>query len=183
MTATRRRELAEEEAARLAAEEEAARLPAEEEAARLAAKKRPRVCGEEEAARQAAEEEAHACRGGSGRPRRRGRSGAAAAEEEAARIAAARQEAARLAAAQAALDRCVAVAGPPSAMEPISEDAQREIFRALAQARADCTEAARDLPEAGAALFHLATIAQATGEHRQAVGSTNAPQRPGNPPR
>jgi TPR repeat protein len=71
--------------------------------------------------------------------------------------------------AQAALDRCLATAGPPSAEEPISEDAQRAIFRALAAARDDCTEAARDLPEAGAALFHLATIAQATGEHRQAV--------------
>jgi TPR repeat protein len=58
---------------------------------------------------------------------------------------------------------------PPRPKEPISEEAQRTLFRALAQARDDCTEAARELPEAGGALFHLGTIAQATGEHRQAV--------------
>ena len=99
------------------------------------------------------------------------------AEEEAARIAAeeeaARQateaEAARRTMAEAALERCIAVAGAPSAEEPISEAAQRALFRALAEARGDCVEAARDLPEAGGALFHLGTIAQATGEHRQAV--------------
>jgi TPR repeat protein len=73
------------------------------------------------------------------------------------------------AAGQAALDRCLAIVGPPSAEEPISEEAQRTLFRALAQARDDCTLAARELPEAGGALFHLGTIAQATGEHRQAV--------------
>jgi TPR repeat protein len=164
-------ELAEAEAARLAAEEEVARLAAEEEAARVAAEEEAaRVAAEEEAARIAAEEEAAriAAEEAAARVAAEEEAARLAAEEEAARIAA-EQEAARLAAAEAALDRCVAVAGPPSAMEPISEDAQREIFRALAQARADCTEAARDLPEAGAALFHLATIAQATGEHRQAV--------------
>jgi TPR repeat protein len=142
--------LAEEEAARLAAEEEAARL-AEEEAARLAAEEEAARLAEEEAARLAAEEEA-----------------ARLAEEEAARLAA-EAESARLAEAQAALERCVSVVGPPSAEEPISEEAQRTLFRALAQARDDCTAAARDLPEAGPALYHLATIAQATGEHRQAA--------------
>jgi TPR repeat protein len=107
------------------------------------------------------------------------------AEEEAARLAA-EEEAARLAkrkrrALQRRQSRSARLAGsgrarsvprvvgPPSAEEPISEEAQRTLFRALAQARDDCTAAARDLPEAGGALFHLATIAQATGEHRQAV--------------
>jgi TPR repeat protein len=52
---------------------------------------------------------------------------------------------------------------------PVSEDAQRALFRALAAARADCEAAVQALPEAGPALYHLATIAQATGEHRQAV--------------
>jgi TPR repeat protein len=157
--------LAAEEAARLAAEEEAARIAAEEEAARLAAEEAARRA-EEEAARQAAEAEA---------ARLAEEEAARLAEEEAARLAeeeaaraAAEAEAARLATAQAALDRCLAVAGPPSAEEPISEDAQRMLFRALAQARSDCTEAARELPDAGGALFHLATIAQVTGEHRQA---------------
>ncbi|MDG4650560.1 tetratricopeptide repeat protein [Roseibacterium sp. SDUM158017] len=138
--------VAEEEAARLAAEE-AARVAAEE-AARVAAEEAARVAAEEEAARLAAEEAARV-----------------AAEEEAARLAA---EEARLAA-EAALERCVAIAGAPTAEVPISEEAQRAAFRALAEARDDCTAAERDLPDAGAALYHVATIAQATGEHRQAI--------------
>jgi hypothetical protein len=164
-------ELAEAEAARLAAEEEVARLAAEEEAARVAA--------EEEAARVAAEEEAARL------PRRkrphalpRGRSGArVAAEEEAARLAA-EEEAARIAAEQEAA-RLARGRGRPRSLRrrcrpafghgaDLGGCAARDLPRPW-QARADCTEAARDLPEAGAALFHLATIAQATGEHRQAV--------------
>ncbi len=168
--------LAEEEAARLAAEEEAARL-AEEEAARIAAEEEAARLAEEEAARLAAEEEAaRLAEGEAARLAAEEEAARLAAEAEAARLAeeeAARQaaeaEAARIAAAQAALDRCLTTVGPPSAEEPISEDAQRTLFRALAQARGDCTEAARELPEAGGAIFHLATIAQATGEHRQAV--------------
>ncbi len=168
--------LAEEEAARIAAEEEAARL-AEEEAARVAAEEEAARLAEEEAARLAAEEEAaRLAEGEAARLAAEEEAARLAAEAEAARLAeeeAARQaaeaEAARIAAAQAALDRCLTTVGPPSAEEPISEDAQRTLFRALAQARGDCTEAARELPEAGGAIFHLATIAQATGEHRQAV--------------
>src|SRR6056297_3260943 len=148
---------AEAEAERLAAEE-AARI-AEEEAVRMAAEEAERMAAEEESARLAAEEAARIAEAEAAR---------IAAEEEAARQAA-EAEAARQAMAEAALERCLAVAGTPSAEEPISEDAQRALFRALAEARGDCTEAARDLPEAGAALFHLGTIAQATGEHRQAV--------------
>ncbi len=157
--------VAAEEAARMAAAEEAARLAeeaariAEEEAARIAAEEAERMAAEEESARLAAEEAARIAEAEAAR---------IAAEEEAARQAA-EAEAARQAMAEAALERCLAVAGTPSAEEPISEDAQRALFRALAEARGDCTEAARDLPEAGAALFHLGTIAQATGEHRQAV--------------
>jgi TPR repeat protein len=146
---------AEEEAARVAAEEEAARVAAEEEAARIAAEaEAARIAAEEEAARLAAEEEAARL----------------AAEEEAARLAAeAEAEAARIAAAEASLQSCLDIAGAPSAEAPISEAAQRAAFQALARARADCTAAVQDLPEAGGALFHLATIAQATGDHRQAV--------------
>ncbi|WP_025312447.1 tetratricopeptide repeat protein [Roseicyclus elongatus] len=144
---------AEEEAARLAAEEEAARLAAEEEAARLAAEEEAaRLAAEEEAARLAAEEEAARL----------------AAEEEAARLAA-EEEAARLAAAQARLAACMATAGEPSAEIAETEVAQREIFQALAAAQRDCIAAAEALPEEGGPLFHLATIAQVTGEQRQAV--------------
>jgi TPR repeat protein len=161
---------AEEEAARVAAEEEAARVAAEEEAARLAAEEAARVAAEEEAARLAAE--AEAARLAEEEAARLAAEEAAREAEEAAAAAAAEEaaaEAARLAAGHAALDRCLAIVGPPSAEEPISEEAQRTLFRALAQARDDCTLAARELPEAGGALFHLGTIAQATGEHRQAV--------------
>jgi uncharacterized protein len=148
--------MAAEEAARLA--EEAAQI-AEAEAARIAAEEAERESAEEEAARLAAEEAARIAEQEAAR---------LAAEEEVARQAG-EAEAARLTMAEAALERCLAVAGPPSAEEPISEEAQRALFRALAEARGDCTEAVRDMPEAGGALFHLGTIAQATGEHRQAV--------------
>ncbi|MBY6199783.1 sel1 repeat family protein [Maritalea mobilis] len=149
---------AEEEAARVAAEEEAARIAAEEEAARIAAEEEAaRIAAEEEAARIAAEEEAARI----------------AAEEEAARIAA-EEEAARIAAeeaaaAQALLDACMDTAGEPSAEIAETEAAQREIFQGLAAAQRDCIAAAEALPEEGGPLFHLATIAQVTGEHRQAV--------------
>jgi TPR repeat protein len=150
----RARIAAQAEAARIAAEEEAARVAAEEEAARIVAEEAAaRIAAEEEAARVAAEEEA----------------ARVAAEEEAARIAAEEAEAARIAAAEASLQSCLDIAGAPSAEAPISEAAQRAAFQALARARADCAAAVRDLPEAGGALFHLATIAQATGDHRQAV--------------
>lgn len=121
------------------AAEEAARIAAEEEAARLAA--------EEEAARIAAEEEAARI----------------AAEEEAARLAAAE------AAAQAALAECMDTAGPPTAEASISEAAQRDALRALAAAQGACIAAAEALPEEGGPIYHLATIAQVTGEHRRAV--------------
>jgi TPR repeat protein len=150
--------IAAEEAAQIAAAEEAARI-AEQEAARIAAEEAARMAAEEEAARLAAEEAARIAEAEAAR---------IAAEEEVARQAA-EAEAARQTMAEAALERCLAVAGAPSAEEPISEEAQRALFRALAEARGDCVEAARDLPEAGGALFHLGTIAQATGEHRQAV--------------
>jgi uncharacterized protein len=153
--------LAEEaEAARLADEAEAARIAAEAEAARLAEEaEAARLAEEAEAARLAAEAEA-------ARLAEEAEAARIAAEEEAARLAA---EAEARAAAEAALARCVATAGEPTAEVPISEQAQREVFRLLAEARADCAAAARDLPEAGPALYHLATIAQATGEHRDAV--------------
>ncbi len=134
------RRLAEEEAARIAAEEEAARIAAEEEAARIAA--------EEEAARLAAEEEARRL-----------------AEEAAARAA----EEARLAAIEAAVNACLDGAGAPSAEVPVSEEAQRRFFASLRDARADCETAVELDPEAGAPLFHLATIAQARGRHDEAL--------------
>jgi TPR repeat protein len=173
------------DAARLA-EEDAARLAAEEEAARLAEEEAARIAAEEEAARIAAEEEAaaacgrrggaHCRRGGSRANCRRGRSrpacgrrGGANCRRGGSSPACGGRGRTPRGRGQAALDRCLAIAGQPSAMEPISEDAQRELFSALAQARGDCTEAARELPDAGGALFHLGTIAQVTGEHRQAV--------------
>jgi TPR repeat protein len=147
---------------------DAARRSALAEAGRLSAL---------EAARAAAAEEAAARQAALSRAGRREPPGIAEALErrsravEAARRAVAAEErrAAEVAAARAALSRCIATAGPPSAEIPVSEDAQRAAFRALAAARQDCADAARALPGAGAALFHLATIAQASGEHRQAV--------------
>jgi TPR repeat protein len=147
------RQAAEQEAARQAQEEEAARQAAEEEAARQAAEEEAaRLAAEEEAARLAAEEAARR-----------------AAEEEAARLAA-EEEAARQAA-EASLATCLDIAGPPSAEAPISEAAQRTALQALSRARPACAAAVEALPEAeaGPALYHLATLAQATGEHRAAV--------------
>ncbi|MEM1342054.1 MAG: tetratricopeptide repeat protein [Pseudomonadota bacterium] len=99
-----------------------------------------------------------------------------AAEEEAARLAA--EEAARLEAeaearrqALAALGRCEERAGTPEAGVPVSEAAQEAALQRLRRAEADCQAAADALPEeAGVALFHLATLQQTSGRHRQAVG-------------
>src|SRR6056297_2196833 len=151
------RRLAEEEAARLAAEAEARRL-AEEDAARLAAEAEARRLAEEEAARLAAEAETRRL-----------------AEEEAARLAAeaearrlAEEEAARLAA-EAAVESCMSIAGAPSAEVPISEDAQQAVFARLRDALAACAEAVELAPEAGGPLFHMATVAQARAQHRDAI--------------
>src|SRR6056297_3501400 len=151
------RRLAEEEAARLAAEAEARRL-AEEDAARLAAEAEARRLAEEDAARLAAEAEARRL-----------------AEEEAARLAAeaearrlAEEEAARLAA-EAAVESCMSIAGAPSAEVPISEDAQQAVFARLRDALAACAEAVELAPEAGGPLFHMATVAQARAQHRDAI--------------
>jgi len=168
------------DAARDAAAAELERREAEARAARQAAQEAIAVLSEAIGQRQAAEariEDAAEAAASEELEAEARQQAARLAEEEAARIAAeeaaARQateaEAARRTMAEAALERCIAVAGAPSAEEPISEEAQRALFRALAEARGDCVEAARDLPEAGGALFHLGTIAQATGEHRQAV--------------
>src|SRR6056297_3255085 len=134
------RRLAEEEAARLAAEAEARRL-AEEDAARLAAEAEARRLAEEEAARLAAEAEAQRL-----------------AEEEAARLAA-----------EAAVESCMSIAGAPSAEVPISEDAQQAVFARLRDALAACAEAVELAPEAGGPLFHMATVAQARAQHRDAI--------------
>jgi hypothetical protein len=102
------------------------RAPAEEEAARIAAEAEAARLREEEAARLAEEEAARL------------------AEEEAARAAPRRKRPHVWPAAQAALDRCLAVAGPPSADGADLGGRAAELFRALAQARSDCTEAARE---------------------------------------
>jgi hypothetical protein len=157
---------AEEEAARLAAEE-AARVAAEEEAARLAAEEAARVAAEEEAARLAAEEAARLAAEEEAARLAAEEAARIAAEEEAARLAA--EEAERIAAIAAATEACVATAGEPSAQVPVSEDAQTALFARLRDARADCMDAVELDPQAGAPLFHLATIAQARGRHREAL--------------
>ena len=126
-----------------AAELEASRILEEARAEALLAleRERERIAAEEEAARLAA--------------------------EEAARIAA---EEAALAAAEAALAGCLATAGMPNAGVPMSEDAQASQLAALQDAAPDCAAAAEALPDrAGAAFFHLATIAQTSGDHREAI--------------
>ncbi|MFC2981113.1 tetratricopeptide repeat protein [Roseicyclus marinus] len=137
---------AETEAVRLAAETEAARLAAEADAAAEAA-----------AAAQAA-------------------AIAEAAAEAEARRAAVAAEIARLAAerearrqADAGIAACLDTAGPPSAAVPVDEAAQRALFTRLRDALPACQEAANLDPQAGGPLFHLATVAQARGEHREAV--------------
>ncbi len=67
--------------------------------------------------------------------------------------------------ADAALERCLEIAGPPSAAVPVSAEAQQDSFARLADAQAACRAAG----DAGPALFHLATIAQARSRHRQAL--------------
>lgn len=126
-----------------AAEVEATRILEEARAAAVLAieEERARIAAEEEAARLAA--------------------------EEAARIAA--EEAAR-AAAEAALAACLNTAGMPDAGVPVSEDAQAAALAAVRAAEADCALAVEALPdEAAPALFHLATLAQTSGEHREAI--------------
>jgi TPR repeat protein len=132
--------------AELAAAREAARLAAEAAAAEEAGR----------AAQQAAAEEAAA----QADARR------AILAAEVARLAAER-EARRLA--EAAVAACMETAGPASAEVPLSEAAQRALFARLRAALALCEEAASIAPEAGGPLFHLATVAQARGEHRDAV--------------
>jgi TPR repeat protein len=82
---------------------------------------------------------------------------------------AATSEAARLAEeAEAALAACLETAGAPSAQVPISETAQRVAFEALRAALPACRVAVELSPEAGGPLYHLATAAQAQGDHRAA---------------
>lgn len=98
-----------------------------------------------------------------------------AAEEEAARIAA--EEAARIAAEeaarQAALDAlasCTDRAGPADAGVPLSEENQDRALQRLRAAQTACEAAIEGVPEeAGLAYFHLATLEQTSGRHRQAV--------------
>lgn len=85
---------------------------------------------------------------------------------EIARLAAEREARRR---ADAAVTACLDAAGPPSAEVPVSEAAQRALFTRLRDALPACREAADLAPDAGGPLFHLATVEQARGEHRQAV--------------
>ncbi len=80
---------------------------------------------------------------------------------------AARAEAAAVA--QAALTQCIDIAGEPSAENYPSEEAQAAALTALRDALPFCRDAAQALPEEGAPFYHLATAAQASGRHRQAV--------------
>lgn len=162
-------------AARLAAELEAARLAAEAEAARIAAEARARA---EEEARRFAELEAIrlAAEARAARLAAEARAEALAAAEAAALAArlAAEAEAQRLAELEAAriaalVAQCAETAGTPSADVPVSEAAQRAVFDRLRAAFATCQEAVDADPEAGVPLFHLATVAQARGQHREAL--------------
>ena len=63
---------------------------------------------------------------------------------------------------------CMAAAGPASAGVPVSQSAQRAIFDRLRTALPLCEEAVAAAPEAGGPLFHMATVAQARGDHRAA---------------
>lgn len=127
--------------------------PTAEEIAAAEAAEAERVAAEEAAAAAAAEAAALA----------------EAEAEAAAAAAAAEAEAARLTQAQAQLAQCMDTAGTPTAETAMSEDAQRAALQALAAARSACVAAAEALPEEGGPLYHLATITQVTGEHRQAV--------------
>ncbi|MBV0911802.1 tetratricopeptide repeat protein [Anianabacter salinae] len=64
-------------------------------------------------------------------------------------------------------EQCAQIAGAPSAEVPISADAQKAMFARLAEARSACEAAATEGD--GAALFHIATIAQARGRHDEAL--------------
>jgi TPR repeat protein len=143
------------------AEQEAARLA--EEAA--AAAEAGRLAQEAAAAQAAAEAEARRAIVAAEIAR-------LAAEREAARLAA-EEEASRLAeeaaARDAAVAACMETAGPASAEVPVSEAAQSAVFARLRAALTLCEDAVALAPESGGPLFHLATVAQARGEHREAV--------------
>ena len=80
---------------------------------------------------------------------------------------AAERQAARIA--QAAVDACMETVGPPSAEVPVSAAAQAASFDRLRAGFALCQEAATLAPEAGGPLYHLGTLAQARGQHREAM--------------
>ena len=71
--------------------------------------------------------------------------------------------------AQAAVDACMETVGPPSAEVPVSAAAQAASFDRLRAGFAFCQEAAALAPEAGGPLYHLGTVAQARGQHREAM--------------
>jgi TPR repeat protein len=152
-------EAAEREARREAFAAAVAALAAEREAAAEAA----RIAAEaaaSAAAAAAAQEAALAAEAAEREARR------AAIAAEVARLAAERE--ARMAA-EASVAACMDAAGAPSAAVPVSEAAQRAIFARLREALPLCEEAVTLAPEAGGPLFHMATVEQARGEHRQAV--------------
>ncbi|MBF9032315.1 hypothetical protein HKCCE3408_18095, partial [Rhodobacterales bacterium HKCCE3408] len=80
--------------------------------------------------------------------------------------------AAARAAAEEALGRCLAIAGPPDARLPVSEDLLQAQIAATAEAAPDCLAVLDGLPdaEAGDALYHLGVFAQTSGEHETAIG-------------
>jgi len=154
--------------AEAAAEREARRAALEAALADLAARR----AAEAEARRLAEAAEAAAA---AGLAAQEAATDAAAAEQEARRAAVA-AEIARLSeeraarqAAEAAVAACMEAAGPVSAAVAVSEAAQRAIFARLRDALPVCEEAVALAPDAGGPLFHMATIAQARGEHREAV--------------
>lgn len=61
----------------------------------------------------------------------------------------------------AALMACLDAAGPPTADAPVSREAQSAFFARLREAETACTDALALDPDAGAAAFHLATLALA----------------------
>jgi hypothetical protein len=160
--------------AEAAAEREARRAALEAAVAELAARRaaEAQAAAEREAARIAEEAAAAAA---AGRAAQEAATAAAEAERDARRAAVA-VEIARLAeeraarqAAEAAVTACMEAAGPVSAAVPVSEAAQQALFDRLREAMPLCQEAVALAPEAGGPLFHMATIAQARGAHRDAV--------------
>jgi hypothetical protein len=172
--------LAAEEAARLAAEEEAARIAAEEEAARLAAEEAARRA-EEEAARRPPRRKRRAL------PRKKPpalpRKKAARLAEEAAAAPRRRRRPHAWPPAQAALDRCLAVAGPPSA-----RSRSRRTRSGCSSARWPRHVPIAPRPRANCRM-RAARCSIWAPSRRSRVSTarpcafTNAPPRPGNPPR